>query len=224
MYDVYKGDRSPDVIGLRHDVDDNPLSFETALAFAEWEFEHGYSSTYFLLHGSHYWTPESLELVPRFVELGHEVGLHVNAVALGLLYDLDPHSILYRALEELRRTGVEVRGCVAHGDNLCHSAHFVNDEIFLESRRPDYGPADRLLRHGRHELELEPAPRHIYGLEYDASWLPRGDYLSDSSGKWSQSVDDVVGRFIGRELYGAGQLHILLHPDWWVRAFERARV
>ena len=31
MRDVFKGDRGQRVIGLRHDVDDNPGSFDTAL-------------------------------------------------------------------------------------------------------------------------------------------------------------------------------------------------
>lgn len=215
LYDVFKGDRGAGVIGLRHDVDDNPLSFETALAFAEWEFERGFASTYFLLHDSHYWTPETLELVPRFVELGHEVGIHVNALAVALMEDVDPHVVLFNALEELRATGVTVRGSVAHGDALCHAHRFVNDEIFTESRREDYGAADRWLSSGERLVQIEPVSRALYGLEYDASWLGRADYLSDSGGRWSQPFDHVVERF------GFGQLHVLIHPDWWTDAFAR---
>lgn len=214
LWDVHSGDRGAGVIGLRHDVDDNPLSFETALAFAEWEFARGYSSTYFLLHGAHYW-PECLEAVPRFVELGHEVGIHVNALAIALVTDDDPHRILFEALEELRGTGVPVRGCVAHGDRLCHSSRFVNDEIFVESRRTDYGPADRILRAGDVLVEIEPVSRSLYGLEYDANWLPRDDYLSDSGGRWSQPFAEVALRFSR----GDTHLQALVHPDWWADAF-----
>jgi hypothetical protein len=216
LWDVHSGDRGAGVIGLRHDVDDNPLSFETALAFAEWEFARGYSSTYFLLHSAHYW-PEALEDVPRFVELGHEVGIHVNALAVALVEDADPHAILFRALEELRATGVPVRGCVAHGDALCHAARFVNDEIFVESRRPAYGAGDRFLRHADHVIAIEPVSRSLYGLEYDANWLPRDDYLSDSGGEWRTPFDGVVERF------AVGDVHLqaLIHPDWWPDAFER---
>jgi len=214
LWDVYAGDRGAGVIGLRHDVDDNPLSFETALAFAEWEFERGFSSTYFLLHGAHYW-PDALEDVPRFVELGHEVGIHVNALALALVADDDPHRILLEALEALRATGVPVRGCVAHGDALCHSARFVNDEIFLESARSDYGRPDRFLRSGNVVLAIEPVSRSLYGLEYDANWLPRDDYLSDSGGHWSAPFAGVVERF----RVGDVHLQMLVHPDWWPDAF-----
>src|SRR4029450_13640484 len=46
MRDIYKGDTDPLAIGLRHDVDDNIGSFNTAIQMARWEWEHGYSSTY----------------------------------------------------------------------------------------------------------------------------------------------------------------------------------
>jgi hypothetical protein len=216
MRDVFKGDTAPNVIGLRHDVDDNPGSFDTALHMAEWEFEHGYSSTYFLLHGSHYW-PMLIE-VPRFEELGHEVGIHVNAIAEGLRLRCDPHVILGEAISELRATGVRVVGCVAHGDALCHRARFVNDEMFTETPRPGYGAPDRLIEHEGVMCSLQPMSRQKYGLEYDANWLSRGEYLSDSGGQWSQPFEDVAGRF------GQGQLHMLIHPDWWAEAFAPVTV
>ena len=65
---------------------------------AAWEFEHGYSSTYFLLHGSHYWDEDMLCRAPLFEELGHEVGIHVNAIAEALRTHRDPHVILTDAL------------------------------------------------------------------------------------------------------------------------------
>ena len=212
MRDVFKGDSDPFVIGLRHDVDDNIGSFETALRMAEWEFEHGYSSTYFLLHDSHYWRPEMLEHAPVFEELGHEVGIHVNAIAEAFRQKRDPHMILSDALEQLRDTGVRVVGAVAHGDNLCHKANFVNDELFEESQRPDKGGIRDIVYDGK-SYTLLPLPRHAHGLEYDPNWLPRGHYLSDSSGVWSRPFDEVC------EEFGSGQLHVLVHPDWWKEAF-----
>jgi hypothetical protein len=184
---------------------------------AEWEFERGYSSTYFLLHDSHYWGEDMLCRAPIFEELGHEVGLHVNAIAEALRQVRDPHEILTEALSELRASGVRVSGCVAHGDNLCHSAKFVNDELFTESRRKDYGRPDREIEHEGVVWQIRPMSRRAYELEYDPNWLPRRDYLSDSSGKWSQPFSAVVQRF------GEGQLHMLLHPDWWGLAFKRTK-
>lgn len=214
MRDVWKGDRGSRVIGLRHDVDDNPLSFETALAFAGWEFERGYSSTYFLLHGSHYWDEDLFVHVERFVDLGHEVGIHVNALAEALLCDDDPHRILARAISQLRGAGVRVSGCVAHGDSLCHEVGFVNDEMFVESRRPNMGDPTRTLSFGRVHRRIEPISRSVYDLEYDANWIPRAHYLSDSGGSWSVPFEEIVARWDR-----GGQLHMLVHPDWWSGAF-----
>jgi hypothetical protein len=210
MWDVHKGDRGPGTIGLRHDVDDNPGSFQTALAMAAWEADQGFASTFFLLHGAHYW-PDALEQAPRFEELGHEVGIHVNAIAVALQSALEPAVILERAVAELRQTGVTVRGCVAHGDNLCHKHGFVNDEMFTESARPTYGAADRRIA----GVQLAPVPRAWFGLDYDANWLPRARYLSDSGGHWSEPFQQVADAFprLG------GQLHMLIHPDWWGQAF-----
>jgi len=218
MRDVFKGDTGERVIGLRHDVDDNSGSFDTALRMAEWECDHGYSSTYFLLHGSYYWNEEWLGEVPQFEELGHEVGIHVNAIAEALRQRRDPHLILTEALSELRATGVRVVGCVAHGDALCHAAGFVNDEVFSESPRPACGAPDRLIVHAGVICPLVPVSRMAYQLEYDANWLSRGDYLSDSGGQWSQPFEEVAARF------GEGQLHVLQHSDWWGEAFSPVEV
>lgn len=221
MRDVFMGDTDAKVIGLRHDVDDNPGSFQTALKMAEWEFEHGYSSTYFLLHGSYYWD-EALVEAKRFEELGHEVGIHVNGIAEALRRREDPHRILARAVHELRNAGVRVVGCVAHGDPLCGKAHFVNDEMFLESPRPRVGAPDRMIEHEGVVCPLQPVSRSVYGLEYDANWLSRGDYISDSGGHWNpreDSFDRAVDHFSE-----AGQLHMLIHPDWWSEAFAPLEV
>ena len=222
MRDISKGDISRRVIGLRHDVDDNHGSFDTALEMAQWEFNHGYSSTYYLLHDSHYWNAENLVRALQFEDLGHEVGIHVNALAEGLRQRRSPEWILCQALGDLRSVGLRIDGCVAHGDQLCRgvdgNVRFVNDEMFLESPRPEFGLSDRILSTAKCELRIDPQPRANYHLSYDANWLPRGNYLSDSGGEWSQPFDDVV------EAFGNGQLHVLIHPDWWRHAFSRVTV
>lgn len=224
MRDVFMGDTGARVIGLRHDVDDNESkgSLHTALHMARWEFDHGYSSTYFLLHGSYYWpapgrAEEMLIVAEEIQELGHEIGIHVNALAVALQTGGDPHMILSEAIAELR-TAVRVHGSVAHGHDLCHKALFIQDEMFVECPRPSVGMARRTLEHKGVKVELEPVSREVYGLDYDANWLGRDDYLSDSGGKWSQRFDTVVRRF------GHGQLHVLVHPDWWSHAFAEVTV
>jgi hypothetical protein len=221
MHDVARGDTGPTVIGMRHDVDDNPGSLDTALELARWESARGYSSTYFLLHDSYYW-PEVLPAAEQFEELGHEVGIHVNAIAEALRTGRDPHDIFEEALTYLR-TAARVVGCVAHGDPLCRrqdeTIRFVNDELFSESARPGIGPATRPLVYHGNRIQLAPLPRAKYGLEYDANWLSRGDYISDSGGHWSQPFEGVAQSFPSK-----GQLHMLIHPDWWSEAFIQVGV
>ena len=222
MRDIWKGDIGPRVIGLRHDVDDNPGSLDTALRMAEWEFDHGYSSTYFLLHTAPYWNEDMLCRAPLFEELGHEVGIHVNAVAEALRSHRQPAHILRDALDELRSCGVRVEGCVAHGERECYDSRgqvrFVNDEMFVESPRPSLGKPDRKIVGSDWVIDLRPVSRSEFGLGYDSNWLRRDQYLSDSGGRWSRVFDEVVDGF------GRGQLHMLVHPDWWARAFVEVAV
>ena len=223
MRDVWKGDSSDTVIAVRHDVDDNPGAFDTALEMARWEFDNGYSSTYYLLHSAAYWTADNLVRAREFEELGHEVGLHVNALAEALRRRRSPDWILCEALGDLRSMGLRVDGCVGHGDPLCRGRYgtvrFTNDEMFVESRRPSMGAADRILTHRKTFVQIEPQPRAHYHLGYDAAWLERGDYLSDSGHVWSQPFETVCHRWPT-----AGQLHVLVHPDWWVAAFAKVAV
>lgn len=206
MRDVWHGNHDPRCIALRHDVDDNHGSLDTALELAEWEHARGYKATYFLLHDSHYWQdvkPAAQDLV----RLGHEVGLHNNAIAEGIRQNRDPHSVLAESLHHLR-CAATVIGTVAHGDNLCYgpgrNLRFVNDELFLECDRGNWDGEKRSL--------------WDYGLKYEANWLPRGDYLSESGGEWSGSVTERSYNL------GQKQLHMLVHPDWWAAAFEGVSV
>jgi hypothetical protein len=223
MRDVWKGDTSVNAIAVRHDVDDNHASFDTALEMARWEFSRGYSSTYYLLHSAGYWTAENLVRALEFEELGHEVGVHVNALAEALRHRRSPEWILLEALGDLRSVGLRVDGMVGHGDPLCRrkdgTVRFTNDEMFVESRRPSFGAADRILKHNKTMVKIEPQSRATYHLSYDAAWLPRGDYLSDSGHVWSQDFQQVC-----RNWPRLGQLHVLVHPDWWANAFARVTV
>jgi hypothetical protein len=221
MRDVWKGDTNPRAIAVRHDVDDNPGAFDTALRMAEWEFERGYSSTYYLLHSAGYWDADNLVRALTFQELGHEVGVHVNAIAESLRRRRAPDWILLEALSDLRSVGLRIDGSAAHGDTLCRdrvgTVRFVNDEMFMESQRPSMGPPIRNVTHKGTTVAIVPQPRSHFHLSYDAAWLPRGDYLSDSGHVWSQPFETVCARWPN-----AGQLHVLCHPDWWSAAFPLA--
>lgn len=223
MQEVHDGNRSPDVIALRHDVDAGH-ALATALQIAEWEAEHGYRSTYFLLHTSPYWGGSVFERsVDRLVSLGHEIGIHANAIAQSLRTGLDPDLILEHALIDLRSLGITVRGVAAHGDEICNrdrgvdEGTFVNDEQFVECARPKEGAPDRKVSRGRFRRQLSPRPLADFGLEYEALQLgfPTPFRVSDSGGYWSMPFDQAVEKFH----FGDRQLHFLWHPDWWAHAF-----
>jgi hypothetical protein len=218
MRDIHAGARSPDVIGMRHDVDN---SFYPSVELARWEAERGYRSTYFILHDSPYWDEPGLQAgLDEIAELGHEIGIHTNAIAVSLRTGLDPHMILDGAITRLRSWGHPVTGVVGHGDPLCYQARFVNDEQFLECARPEMGSPTRTLRHDRVTLKLNPRSIREFGLEYESlRCAPRAMYLSDSGGRWNEPFDELADRFPAE-----GQLHILMHPDWWHQAFVREEV
>ncbi len=252
LEDVADGNRDPNSIGLRHDVDassnNTRHALDTAVKIAEWEANRGYRSTYYVLHTATYWmAPGFTAALDRIAELGHEIGIHTNAIAEALRTGRDPDYILEQALATLRTLGFEIRGCAGHGDPSCNrdaapgESHFANDEQFLDCARPDSGPPDRTITRGNRSLTLNPRSLADFGLEYEALQVaydtPNGVRpfrISDSGGRWN---DPGWGAFVekwqgDREAHGdltapAGdvqQLHFLWHPDWWQHAFVEVPV
>jgi hypothetical protein len=213
--DVYDGGTEPTDIAVRHDCD-NVIS--PAVDMATWECERNYVSTYYILHTSPYWQNKRVlrESLDTIAESGHNIGIHNDALTVALQTGRDPNEILHEAVEELRRYGHDIRSTVAHGNQLCHVAKYVNDEMFEGCSRPDQGHPDRVLEHRGRRVPITPAPLSEFGLDFDANWLPRGDYLSDSGGSWSRPFDEVAAEWPAR-----GQLHMLVHPDWWAAAFVK---
>ena len=132
-----------------------------------------------------------LRALDRIASLGHEIGLHNNAITLALLTGEDPHRILDRDLSALRRHGFEIDGSVAHGDPLCHKVGYVNNEIFNECPRPELGGPDRVIAFDdpatktHYRLELHPRPMADFGLTYEANFIGHTRYLTDTGGRWN---------------------------------------
>jgi hypothetical protein len=206
-------DTHPGTIGVRHDCDNVIVP---AVEFATWEAARGYRSTYYILHTSPYWQDKTLlrHSLERIANCGHEIGIHNDALTVALETGRDPADVLHEAIAELRGYGHTIRSTVAHGNRLCGIARYVNDEMFEGCSRPVYGERDRTLEHRGRRIPITPAPLHEFGLDFDSNWLPRGDYLSDSGGAWSQPFDEVAKAWPAR-----GQLHMLVHPDWWTQVF-----
>ncbi len=238
LEDVSDGNRDPNSIGLRHDVDassnNTRHALDTAVKIAEWEANRGYRSTYYILHTAPYWmAPGFTAALDRIAECGHEIGIHTNAIAEALRIGRDPDSILAEALATLRGLGFEVRGAAGHGDPSCNrdaapgESHFANDEQFLECARPGQGAPDRTITRGNASLTLNPRSLADFGLEYEAlqvAYAPNGARpfrISDSGGHWNDpGWDWFAENWQGDER----QLHFLWHPDWWQHAFVEVTV
>lgn len=170
LIEVARGDRSANAISMRHDVDHN---LEHAVKFARWETARGFRSSYFLLHSAWYWNePEMMKRgVDELLALGHEVGIHNNAVALARDLGPDPgweraRIILEVAILTLTELGASVRGAAAHGDRRCDTHQVHNNDMWVNEN-----PAG-----GGYQLA-------DFGLEYEAYFLHRDAwYISDSGG------------------------------------------
>jgi hypothetical protein len=242
LRDVVAGDRGPNVIGMRHDCD-SAESLEIATHMAAWEQERGYRSSYYILHGSGYWDgPEFERQLNEIAWYGHEIGIHVNALAEALRTDRDPDEILEEALARLRGLGHDVIGAAGHGDRLCSygagdgEQWFANDEQFLECKRGQVGDTivdggARELNRGAASLLLQPRPLADFGLQYEALFcaLPFNFRFSDSGGKWNPEDVNQTARLFDTFVKESTppqtgddpkQLHMLIHPDWWGRAFQ----
>lgn len=242
MEDMHDGNKDPNTIALRHDVDAGH-ALATAVRIAEWEAERGYRASYYILHTSPYWqAPGFREALEQIANHGHEIGIHANALAEALRTGRDPDLILEEAIATLRSFGHEVRGVAGHGDPFCNRDRapgeitFANDEQFLECPRPKEGAPDRTITRGNISLTLRPRSLADFGLDYEALWSahPHPFRISDSGGKWlNPGWEETVELWQRqRELFptqtkpdaSVRQLHFLWHSDWWAEAFSPVRM
>ena len=187
-------------VGLRHDMDSD---VENAVRMAEWEHAHGLRSTYFALHTDWYYrhggefTPLLLASLERIASLGHEIGLHNNAMSAARSIGLDAQRVLRYELAMLR-AHFDVRGTAAHGDAYNHECGAISFELFDECVRE--GNADRVTH----------APLSFFDLDYEAYHLGYDEYLSDNGGKWN----DDPARVCAAVLEGRSCV-VLQHPLHW---------
>ena len=219
--------RSPRLIVLRHDTDSD---IDNAVRFAEWEAVRGYRASYYVLHSDWYYRmgvagPPSrsvLRALDRIQRLGHEIGLHNNAITVALRTGRDPVEVLHAELDYLRRAGFDVAGTAAHGDALCRPLGYNNGEIFSETPRPNLGPPERTIS-GRDPVsgrilscDLRPVPMRSLGLTYEANFVEKRYYLTDSHGRWNRPLDVAEREFERRNAL----MMFLIHPAWWAFAGE----
>ena len=225
-----RDDHPEQFIALRHDMDHD---VENAVRLARWEAERGWRSTYYVLHSDWYWgrrgpgAPSAYVLgaLEEISGLGHEIGVHNNAIAESLRTGRRPIDILAEVLDSLRRSGFPVTGTAAHGDPIARKLGFVNSEIFRECPHPDGRASDREIEYrdtatGRvARLALDPVGMATLGLEYEAYRIGHTRYLSEAEGRWNTAPDGVTEEF-GRE---GGFVQVLTHPVHWALDGEPIR-
>lgn len=214
MREVVAGNTGPGVIQMRHDVDNASAAWDTAVKIAEWEAQRGYRSTFFLLHTARYWfndahDPDFARRVRYIAQLGHEVGLHLDALGHVEAHGGDPWEIVEEALFQLRALGIPVRGTVGHGNRTLPQG-VTNDSLWTEMQQ-ERGNEGLLAR----RYHTRPRPLADFGLDYEAVLVPRGFQMTDSGGQWVGDWSKMAGWFRSRE---KGQMHFNMHPDWWGEA------
>jgi trans-aconitate methyltransferase len=197
-------------VAMRHDVDH---SIENAWAMACIERQLGIRSSYYLLHpdgdithGNYFGRVEGDRLVidptlfdwaARLIDLGHEVGLHNDLISLALATRRQPGEFLEQIVEAFTRRGIALRGSVAHRSRTCRDLAYLNYQIFSELQQSevavDYRDSPELLAHATepevrrdgHAVRKFMSRMADFGLQYEANFVPRELYVSDSSARWS---------------------------------------
>lgn len=123
------------VIGLRHDIDADPI---TAIRMARYLARFGICGSFYLLHTALYYgkydqnifirNPEIARWVKAMIVAGCEIGLHNDALGVYTNHGLDGALALERELAYLRSLGAVIRGTVGHNSIPMYGAE--NAEIF----------------------------------------------------------------------------------------------
>lgn len=222
LLDLPPEHRSSRLVVLRHDTDSD---IDNAVCFAEWEAKRGYRATYYVLHTDWYYRDGTrgrpsryvLRALERIRDLGHEIGLHNDAITLALRTGRDPAEVLRTELGYLRRAGFDVVGTAAHGNPLCRAFQYNNGEVFTETPRPAHGAAIRTIEgtdpaSGRAlRCRLRPVPMTSLGLTYEANYVRGRQYLTNSHGRWNRPLEVAAQEFATDHRY----MKFLIHPLWW---------
>jgi hypothetical protein len=174
------------LIILRHDVD---YTLNGVSELAAIEHSMGVTSTYFFrVHAHEYnlFTPHVYDLIRKLQALGHEIGLHFEALTFARALALEPKDVLAR----------EKRVLELILDHPIISASEHRDISQVVHGTPNYHDLYNPLDAGFRYYAL--APEFFGGMKY----------LSDSNGFWREG--DLT-----EHLGSHRRFQVLVHPDWW---------
>jgi len=187
--DVKDYDESQPFIILRHDID---FSISRALAMARLERELEANSTFFVrVHAPTYniFEYKTYRALREILLLGHEIGLHFEAMDFSHITDQDPRSVFMREKRVLETVlDISVVSAAAHGEHASAGS-----------------------RHNRDFFKYVPKETvDILYDAYDAFFTKNMKYLSDSAYRWREGcMCNHIGKY--------PRMQILTHPIWWFR-------
>jgi len=177
---------SPRTIIMRHDVD---YTLNGVPQLVEIEASLNITASYlFRVHAHEYnlFTPHVYRLVRQIRKLGHEVGLHFEAMTFARAIKADPRVVLAQEKKVVEAIlGEPVLTASEHRD-VSHTVHGTINYHDV------YDP----LEAGFKNYALEP--RFFGDMKY----------LSDSNGFWREGDLSV-------HLNRHDRMQVLVHPDWW---------
>lgn len=177
------------IIILRHDID---ISVTRALNMAMLESTLGIRASYFVrVHASSYniFEYNTYNKLKKILSLGHEIGLHFEAVDFSTITGENSLDIFLRekkVLETILNTSV--KSAAAHGEHTTVGA--THNRSFFQN--------------------INKSQVNIEYNTYDPAFTENMKYISDSSGRWREGcMCNHIGKY--------QQMQILIHPCWWFK-------
>lgn len=173
---------------LRHDID---YTLNGVLDMAQIEHSLGCTASYlFRVHADEYnlFSCVAFTLIQRLLSMGHEVGLHFEAMNVGRALGMNPIELLHHEKLVIEAIiGFPVITCSEHREI---SSIIHNTPVFRELNDP-----------------YEAGFKH-YAM--DSRYVRDMKYLSDSNANWREGDPSLH--------YGKHErMQILIHPDWWFK-------
>lgn len=135
----FLGYRNPDKVAvfLRHDID---LDLCGAVVMSGIEQQHGFRSSYFILHNECAYYGRFLpdgeferyaiadSYIARLQALGQDVGLHIDPLGITGWAAVNGIAAMVHEIERLRRLGIKVSSVCSHNSNSVYNA--MNQDVF----------------------------------------------------------------------------------------------
>ncbi len=203
------------VIGLRHDVDNNPFK---ALEMATIENHYSIRATYFIRATADYYGyvsrshiiryPAMCALYRQLSDAGAEIGIHNDLLTMMILYGIDPYSFTRDELAFYKSLKIPVYGTASHGSLIAKNT-VPNYQIFSDFAKKDS------VKFLNNKFPLGIKSLRDFGFKYEAYFIDFKYYYSDSGGKWNdpEGFQGILKKLVKSK--PGDRIEILIHPEWW---------